>query len=294
MKKPNKDNPSSKKTKDNKPNFPSKGLWLYVLFIVGLFVLLPLFNSSSPKEISWSYFEQNILAQNDVEKIIVVNREIAEIYIKKERLDDPKYDDIGVGIISSEAAPQYAITIGSVEGFENKLEKAQDDFSTENKVHIVYQNRTNWLDTFSWILPFVIIILFWLFILRRMGSRGGMGSSPFNFSKTSARIIETEGKSAVTFNDVAGLKEAKVEVMEVVDFLKNPETYTKLGAKIPKGVMLEAHQAQEKPCWLGLLQAKQKYLFSRCRDLSLLRCLLVLVPLECAIYLNKLRAKHQV
>lgn len=62
MKKPNKDNPSSKKTKDNKPNFPSKGLWLYVLFIVGLFVLLPLFNSSSPKEISWSYFEQNILA----------------------------------------------------------------------------------------------------------------------------------------------------------------------------------------------------------------------------------------
>ncbi|QFZ53550.1 ATP-dependent zinc metalloprotease FtsH [Oceanihabitans sp. IOP_32] len=238
MKKPNKDNPSSKKTKDNKPNFPSKGLWLYVLFIVGLFVLLPLFNSSSPKEISWSHFEQNILAQNDVEKIIVVNREIAEIYIKKERRDDPKYEDIGVGILSSEAAPQYAITIGSVEGFENKLQKAQDGFSTENKVDIIYQNRTNWLESFSWILPFIIIILFWLFILRRMGSRGGMGSSPFNFSKTSARIIETEGKSAVTFNDVAGLKEAKVEVMEVVDFLKNPETYTKLGAKIPKGVML--------------------------------------------------------
>ncbi|WP_339840903.1 ATP-dependent zinc metalloprotease FtsH [uncultured Maribacter sp.] len=84
----------------------------------------------------------------------------------------------------------------------------------------------------------VVLIIFWLFMFKRMGKNGGMGSSMFNIGKSTAKLAEKGTKSSVTFNDVAGLKEAKIEVMEVVDFLKNPETYTKLGAKIPKGVML--------------------------------------------------------
>lgn len=234
----NKKKPSSNKTKGHKPKLPSKGFWLYMLFVVGLFVVLPLLTTTSTKEISWSHFERELLPQRNIEKIIVVNKAVAEIYIKKESLEDSKNEGAIKSLFDSETNPQYAITIGSVESFENKLEKAQEGFSSEDKIDILFQNRTSWMDSFSWILPFAIIILFWIFIFRRMGSGTGASGSLFNFSKTNARIIETEGKSAVTFNDVAGLKEAKIEVMEVVDFLKNPETYTKLGAKIPKGVML--------------------------------------------------------
>ncbi|MEX1382641.1 ATP-dependent zinc metalloprotease FtsH [Lutibacter sp.] len=218
--------------KGYKPN------WFFLL-LMSLFIFSWFFFPSFKiKEIGWQQFEQTMLGQHDVAKIVVINKEVAEIYIKQEKLRDPKYQELANDLFSSKIGPHYNITIGSVESFENKLAKAQEGFSSEEKIDILYQNRTNLIDTLFWILPFAIIILFWLFIFRRMGGGSGPGSSLFNFSKTNARILETEGKSAVTFKDVAGLKEAKVEVMEVVDFLKNPETYTKLGAKIPKGVML--------------------------------------------------------
>lgn len=234
----NKNISSSHKTKDNKPKLPSREFWLYTLFLIVLFIILPLITNSTPKEISWSFFEKELLPQHHIEKIVVVNKAIAEIYIKKENLDATKDKNETESLFSSQKIPQYTITIGSVESFENKLEKVQEGFSLENKIDILYENRGNWMEIFSWMLPFAIIILFWLFIFRRMGGGTSTGSSLFNFAKSTPRILETIGKSSVTFKDVAGLKEAKVEVMEVVDFLRNPETYTKLGAKIPKGVML--------------------------------------------------------
>ena len=231
--------PSNKKVEDKKPQLPSIGFWLYILFVIGLFVVLPLLRTAPTKEISWSHFEKELLPQDHIKKIVVVNKTIAEIFITEVSGANTKDESQTEGIFSFEGGPQYTITIGSVESFENKLEKAQERLLLDDKIEILYENRTHLIDVFLWILPFAIIIVFWIFIFRRMGGSGkGMGSSLFNFSKTNARILETQGKSAVTFNDVAGLKEAKVEVMEVVDFLKNPETYTKLGAKIPKGVML--------------------------------------------------------
>ncbi len=215
-----------------------KPYWIYVFFLVSMVLLILISPLVRTNEISWLKFENTMLSQHDVAKIVVVNKEVAEIYIKQEKLQDPKYQVLANELFTSKIGPHYTITIGSVESFETKLEKAQEGFSLEDKIDVFYQNRTNLIDTLFWILPFAIIIIFWLFIFRRIGGASGAGSSLFNFSKTNARILETEGKSAVTFKDVAGLKEAKVEVMEVVDFLKNPETYTKLGAKIPKGVML--------------------------------------------------------
>ncbi|MDC1504158.1 ATP-dependent zinc metalloprotease FtsH [Winogradskyella sp.] len=234
----NKKKPSSNKTKDNKPKLPSIGFWLYALFLVVLFIILPLITISTPKEISWSHFEEELLPQRNIEKIIVVNKAIAEIYITKEALKTTKDGSETEGLFTSKTGPQYTITIGSLENFENKLENAQEKFSLDHKIDILYENRGNWIEIFSWILPFAIIIVFWLFIFGRMRGGPGAGSALFNFSKSNPRILETVGKSSVTFKDVAGLTEAKVEIMEVVDFLKNPETYTKLGAKIPKGVML--------------------------------------------------------
>ena len=91
----------------------------------------------------------------------------------------------------------------------------------------------------SWVLPLVLMIAVWMFIMRKMSGGGGAGGGGqiFNIGKSRATLFDKESQVAITFNDVAGLEEAKQEVMEVVDFLKNPKKYTNLGGKIPKGVL---------------------------------------------------------
>lgn len=211
--------------------------WIYAVFFAFLLASYFLNPMTGSEEISWLQFEQDMLSQHDVEKVVVVNKELAEVYIKEDRLTDAKYKDVPTNYIQGTAGPHYSMQIGSIEGFENKWEKVQEEFTPAEKVEILYENRTNWWSSISWLLPFALILLFWYFILRRMG-RGGMGGSMFNFGKSTAKLTDIDTRSEVTFEDVAGLKEAKVEVMEVVDFLKNPEEYTRLGAKIPKGILL--------------------------------------------------------
>ncbi|MDF0715412.1 ATP-dependent zinc metalloprotease FtsH [Muricauda sp. 334s03] len=227
----------------DKSPIPPKGgnkiSWIY--WGVLLFILLfPFFNKniSGSKEIGWAEFEESLLSQNAIEKIVVVNKEIAQIYLKKNLQDNPELKEDTEGLLSSSSGPHYYITIGSVESFENKLQRAQDDAGLFEKIDVRYENRTDWGIILSWVLPLVFFIFIWMFLIQRMG--GGKGGNPlFNFGKSTAKLSEKGGtKSKVTFNDIAGLKEAKAEVMEVVDFLKNPEDYTRLGAKIPKGVML--------------------------------------------------------
>ena len=223
--------------KDNKSPKAFNPNWIYGLllfFIIATFFTNPISNIT---EISWLQFEQNILSEHDVEKIVIVNKEIAEIYIKQDRLEDEKYKAIPKNIITGKTSPQYIIQIGAVESFESKLENAQQNFEPEEKIEVKYETRLNWLDTFSWILPFAFILFIWILIFRRIGS-GGMGGRLFNFGKSTAKLSNIDTKSKVTFKDVAGLKEAKIEMMELLDFLKNPEEYTKLGAKIPKGILL--------------------------------------------------------
>ena len=216
----------------------SKFNFFYVLLLMFLLVLVFFGQSFKPSEISWLEFEKNILVNNDVDYIVVVNREIAEIFIKKSSLDNSTYKSLQKNKFISQTGPHFLIRIGSVESFENKLEKAQINTPEIERVDIKYINRTNWATIVSWLLPLGLIFLFWILMLRGIGKKGMGGSSIFNFGKSTAKLLGKDTKSSITFNDVAGLKEAKLEIKEIVDFLKNPQDYTKLGAKLPKGVML--------------------------------------------------------
>lgn len=229
-----------KDKKNAKPPFGADGFnWFYFVLFIFLLVLTFFSNPiSSTKEIGWTFIQDSLIAQNKIQKIIVVNKEFAELYVDDAQLNGEKNKVVRERWFQSAPIPKYRITIGSVDTFEEKLQRAQQDVAPENKIEIQYQNRTSWISILSWLLPFGLIILFWLYLLGRLG-RGGKGGNPlFNFGKSTAVLTEKGAKSIVDFNDIAGLKEAKAEVMEVVDFLKNPERYTKLGAKIPKGVLL--------------------------------------------------------
>ena len=229
-------NPYKKNVK-NSPNKKQPILWFYVVLILIILFSLITNYGYKPKEISWLEFNRDMLSHNDVEKIDVVNQSVAKIYIKKDRLSAPKYKDLESRFASSNSGPHYLIQLGTLENFENKLEEAQKDLPVEDRIQIRYVNEIIWTNILSWIIPFAVIFFLWIILLRLMSSRGRAGSV-FNFTKSTAKITTREAKSSTTFNDIAGLKEAKTEIMEIVDFLKNPKHYTRLGAKIPRGVML--------------------------------------------------------
>ncbi len=224
------------------PNPPSGGYgfnWFY-FFLFGFVLWLAIFSNSATgtKEINWTFLQDSLLAQRKVKKIVVVNKEVAEIYtIKKGTTASGQTEDTK-SLFQISSGPNYFMNIGSVETFEDKLQRAQLEFASEDRIDVHYEKRTGLINILSWLLPFALIIIFWMYMIRRMGGGGTGGNPLFNFGKSTPKLSEKGAKSATTFEDVAGLKEAKTEVMEVVDFLKNPETYTKLGAKIPKGVML--------------------------------------------------------
>jgi cell division protease FtsH len=230
--------------KDNLQLLPERGFrfgWLYILIIISLILLsIPGFYFS-PKEINWQEFEKNILSRHAVEKIDVVNNEIAEVYIKKIFVNDVYFKDVLQPKFGKELnpGPHYIFNIGSIEIFERKIEEVQKTFSENEKINITYVKRTNiFYEILPWIIPiFLILIMFKLFA-QNTGLGGGGGASIFNFGRSTATLFEKENKSNITFNDVAGLEEAKQEIKEIVDFLKDPTTYTKLGAKIPKGVII--------------------------------------------------------
>lgn len=225
----------------NKPGKKSFNLsWIY-LFLLALVLVPMLFDTQRGKEVSWIQLETEIMNRRAVEKIVIENGEKAKIYIKEEFAADPYFKDVfKKPVIGGRSGPQYFIRIGSVESFERKLDEVQKEIPTSQKVPVSYEKKSNWLwNIASWILPFLLILLIWNFFLRRSGIfRGSDGDlSPFNFGKSTATLSEKQ-ESTVTFDDVAGLEEAEMEVKEVVDFLKNPGAFTRLGAKIPKGVIL--------------------------------------------------------
>lgn len=214
--------------------------WIYLIIAALLMLPFLIGKTSGTKEINWLIFEREILKRHAVERIEIVNNEIAEVYIKKEFKNDSSFKNVFKPLIGNTVnqGPHYFFNIGSVESFEKKLDDSQKHFSENEKINVTYVKRRNlFAETLPWIISFVIMLFVFRYLTGAV-SGGRPGTSIFNFGQSTALILENGNKSPVTFNDVAGMEEAKLEIKEIVDFLKNPEMFTKLGAKIPKGVII--------------------------------------------------------
>ncbi len=224
-------------------------IWLWIAMIVGFIGLQYLFSSESAKKITYKEFETKMLVPGDVDKLVAYKSNDlidVEVYIKKDKLADEKYKEVAPNpnalSLSPNVGPQYTFTEPSAEILESKLKASQDSLAANQpKVGVSYEDRTNpWAGWFiSFMLPLLIIVAIWILLMRRMnGGAGAGGGAIFNIGKSKAQLFDKESQINITFNDVAGLEEAKQEVMEIVDFLKNPKKYTDLGGKIPKGALL--------------------------------------------------------
>ncbi|HRO47540.1 ATP-dependent zinc metalloprotease FtsH [Agriterribacter sp.] len=241
----NADNNPGRKNSKNASTFKKRPQWwwIYPLLLAVLFVPYLVNNFSSPEEINWQQFKTAMLDRKAVEKIVIVNSEKAEVYIKSSFANDTIFKEVFKPAIGkgTGTGPHYYFNIGSVDAFEHKLEQAEKDTPPGEMIPVNYKKTGNELWTIAgWLIPFALLFLLWNYFLRKSIGAGGPGagsSSVFNFGRSNAILIEKE-KSNITFDDVAGLEEAEMEVKEIVDFLKSPGSFTRLGAKIPKGVIL--------------------------------------------------------
>lgn len=224
-------------------NAPKKKNKFNIYWIYGIFILVILavqifgYGMGSNQEIDYKKFIE-LAENNSIEKLVVVNQSEARVYIKKSELSRDEFKDISQDAFSLNQ-PHYTFNIGTVDALEGRLKDINEERAQEEKLYPTYRSEYSWTSALAYIIPIILIVAIWIFIMRRMsGAAGGPGAQIFNIGKSKATLFDKDSKVNVTFEDVAGLDEAKEEVMEVVDFLKNPKKYTALGGKIPKGVLL--------------------------------------------------------
>lgn len=236
-------NPDDKRPKgptDETPKFN----YFWVIAIIVAFVLVATFLPSASNNASKSNMNdlRTMMTDGDVEKVVVVNEKVAEVYLTKEALKKEKYKDVaGKGIsFGNNDKAQYHLTVPSNDAFDKFVTDFYKEKPTLKPVNVEYEMRQDWWrDAFTWLLPLILFVGLWVFMLRKAGGGiGGAGGNIFNIGKSKAILFDKDEKINITFDDVAGLDEAKVEVHEIVNFLKNPKKYTALGGKIPKGALL--------------------------------------------------------
>lgn len=232
--------------KSNKSNLPGGmkpafNVWWIIVPLLMVFIGVSYFSNtiSSPSELNTTDFSR-ILESGDVREVEVVsNRKIAKIYLKDEALKLDKYKkSIKEGAIANKALPEFTYEFGDAKLFEEKLLQTITDKNLDTEP-VFNAEKEDWTSYLGTLLPFVILIGIWIYLMRRMsGGGGGGGGQIFNIGKSKAKLFDQKTDVKTTFKDVAGLEGAKEEIQEIVDFLKNPEKYTDLGGKIPKGALL--------------------------------------------------------
>lgn len=229
----------SKKPLEDGPKF--NYFWVYAIIIAFIVISFNMsFFQENLQESSITEL-QTMLEKKDVEKIVIVNNKGAEVYIKQDSLSKSAYEKIArTRFGTPNKGPHYFFTVSSGDKFQDQMDNFYKANPELEPVNMKFETRQDWVrDTIPWLLPIVLIIGFWVFMLRRAGGGlGGPGGNIFSIGKSKAILFDKDEKINITFDDVAGLDEAKVEVQEIVNFLKNPKKYTSLGGKIPKGALL--------------------------------------------------------
>jgi ATP-dependent metalloprotease FtsH len=231
----------NKKAAPKKPKFSP--YWIYGGIII-FFIALQIFGSSASTENKTSpsqFFE--FLKEGDVEKVDIVNETTAKIYLRKEAESKEVHKKSKPTSIfpSTTKMPNYSFQFGDLALFQESIENINKDLDQDKKAQVTFTIESNpWGELLFSLLPFILLIGVWIFIMRRMssGGGGGAGGQIFNIGKSKAKLFDENSEVKTTFKDVAGLEGAKEEVQEIVDFLKNPSKYTNLGGKIPKGALL--------------------------------------------------------
>jgi len=229
----------NQKKQQKQPQFNQ--YWIFGSIVL-VFLLLNIFSGAGSQTSETTtpskFFE--FASNGDVEKIEIINKREVFVYLTRDaRIKDEHKNSSKNSLLSiGSKNPNYRFEFGDLQNFENKLSQVNDDFNQNIEVNYITKQNI-WGDIFISMLPFILIIAIWIFIMRRMsGGGGGAGGQIFSIGKSKAKLFDANSQVKVTFKDVAGLEGAKEEVQEIVDFLKNPKKYTALGGKIPKGALL--------------------------------------------------------
>lgn len=235
-----------KRNTNNTPRNPKKkkgisGIYIfYLLLLGGLVYMWASGGSADPLKKEWTEVKETILPSGDVDKVAFIrNEKKGEIYLLTDKLE--KYDN-QFGGKTPKGGPHFYFLVSDNFNSEEEFSQIRDSLPEMHRFNIVTEEHYNyWGRALAWLLFPLLLIAMWLIFLRpmrNMGGGAGGGGGIFNVGKSQAKLYEKENNVKVTFKDVAGLEEAKVEVMEIVDFLKNPKKYTALGGKIPTGALL--------------------------------------------------------
>ncbi len=217
--------------------------WIYLalILVIGFTFYSNYFEQANVTEISRIKFD-NLYRSGDVDKIITSNGERAFVYIKKEALKKEEFQKIKKNqtTINQGEQPVYFFRIYSNAGLDKHIKEVRDRYQLEDLTMVPKTETNGFMSILSMILPALVFVGLWYLIMRRMGGGGGgfPGGGIFSIGKSKAALFDENSLDQITFEQVAGLDEEKVEVMEIVNFLKDPGKYTKLGGKIPKGALL--------------------------------------------------------
>lgn len=212
--------------------------WIIISLIAAILIITFL-NKSTSTDITLKKFSQ-MVADREVEKVTIVNDQLVEVTLTEEALKSDKYQHLARdnNYISPRTSPHFQFQITSAESFKKDLAEMQKDIPDSDKIEYTIDTRS---DLMSWLANwgiFIIMIVVMYFLLSRMTGGVGPGGQIFNIGRSRATLFDAENKVKITFSDVAGLDEAKEEIKEIVDYLKSPDKFKKLGAKIPKGALL--------------------------------------------------------